>query len=135
MLGNGHGVLQGQYGRLADQLLEARMVLANGTAITVSIESHPDLFWALKGAGHNFGIVTELKFRIHDRYDVQSALTWTYESFIFSNDKLEALYTLTNRILERQPPQLNHYSIILRLPSVDSDKVTWAVGIYDNSQR
>jgi FAD/FMN-containing dehydrogenase len=40
------------------------MVLANGTAVTVSSESNPDLFWAIRGAGHNFGIVTEFEYKI-----------------------------------------------------------------------
>jgi FAD/FMN-containing dehydrogenase len=64
MLGGGHGLLQGHYDLLADNLISARMVLANGTAVTVSSESNPDLFWAIRGAGHNFGIVTEFEYNI-----------------------------------------------------------------------
>jgi FAD/FMN-containing dehydrogenase len=64
MLGGGHGLLQGHYGLLSDNLISARMVLANGTAVTVSSESNPDLFWAIRGAGHNFGIVTEFEYKI-----------------------------------------------------------------------
>ena len=59
LLGGGHGILQGRYGLIADQLVSARMVLANGSAVTVSADSHPELFWAIRGAGHNFGIVVE----------------------------------------------------------------------------
>src|SRR5690349_13601710 len=50
MLGGGHGILQGQYGFLADNLVSARVVLANGTAISVSGAEHADLFWGLRGA-------------------------------------------------------------------------------------
>src|SRR5450432_3789350 len=88
LLGGGHGLLQGHYGLLADNLISARLVLANSTAITVSAESYPDLFWALRGAGHNFGIVTEFTYKI---YDVPLGETWAYETFIFTGDKVEAL--------------------------------------------
>lgn len=43
-----------------DRLLSARLVLANGLAITASVTENPDLFWALRGAGHNFVIVIEI---------------------------------------------------------------------------
>src|ERR1700753_1122435 len=56
MLGGGHGWNQGKYGLPADQVVEARIVLSNGTAVTVSDTYNPDLFWAIRGAGHNFGL-------------------------------------------------------------------------------
>ena len=59
-LGGGHGTLQGHYGLLADQIVAARIVLGNGKAVTASKKKNSDLFWALRGAGHNFGIVTEV---------------------------------------------------------------------------
>lgn len=68
ILGGGHGWLQGRYGLEADQLISTRLVLANGTVTTVSEESNPDLFWAIRGAGHNFGFVTQAKMRIYDRH-------------------------------------------------------------------
>lgn len=57
---------RGQYGFIVDQLINATLVLANGTVVVSSATSHPDLFWALKGAGHNFGIVTEINYEIYD---------------------------------------------------------------------
>jgi FAD/FMN-containing dehydrogenase len=65
--------LQGQYGLLADQLVEARIVLADGTAFTVSESSHKDLLWGIRGAWHSFGVVTEFKYKI---YDVMPNSTW-----------------------------------------------------------
>ena len=89
LLGGGHSWLQGQYRLAADSVIEAKLVLANASVITVSDSSHPYLFWALKGAGHNFGIVTEWKHRI---YDVDAPKPWAYETFPFTHDKLEDLF-------------------------------------------
>jgi hypothetical protein len=95
MLGGGHGWLQGRYGLSIDQLVEARVILANGGLVTVSESSHADLFWGLRGAGHNFGIVTQVKYKIHDVGDNGA---WTYANLIFTQDKLEQVFGLINTI-------------------------------------
>ncbi|KAI5845571.1 hypothetical protein DFP73DRAFT_395574 [Morchella snyderi] len=65
-LGGGHGRLQGRHGLMADNILSVRLTTATGEVITVSDTSHSDLFWALRGAGHNFGIITEATYKIYD---------------------------------------------------------------------
>ena len=122
MLGGGHGILQGRYGLLADQLISARMVLANGSAILVSSESNPDLFWGIRGAGHNFGVVTEFEYKI---YDVGERKNWAYKSFIFTHDKVEELYTKANIMTNNgtQPVELLNWSYFLWLPNVDPNNV------------
>lgn len=60
-LGGGYGNLLGEHGFAVDNTLELRVITANGTAVTASATSNPDLFWALRGAGPNFGIVTSAK--------------------------------------------------------------------------
>ncbi len=65
-LGGGIGFAARTFGLTCDNLLGARIVLANGTALDVDARAHPDLYWALRGGGGgNFGIVTRLVFRTH----------------------------------------------------------------------
>ncbi len=64
-LGGGYGPLSGRFGLAADNLLSAEVVLADGTVLTVDDEQHPDPFWALRGGGGNFGVVTSMRVRLH----------------------------------------------------------------------
>jgi len=124
MLGGGHGWLQGQYGLITDNLISVRLVLGNSTAITVSSTENSDLYWGLRGAGQNFGIVSSVRYQVYDRKSVtdEGFATATYT---FTQDKLESVFRIANQwIKERnRPVELTHYAIIANAPSIDSKPI------------
>lgn len=64
-LGGGVGYLVRKYGLTIDSLLAADIVTADGQLLRVDAEKHPDLFWAIRGGGGNFGVATRFKFQLH----------------------------------------------------------------------
>ncbi|KAI3332370.1 FAD-binding domain-containing protein [Xylariaceae sp. AK1471] len=118
-LGGGHGFLQGRYGLVSDQFVSMNIVLANGELHTIDAKS--DLWWAIQGAGHNFGIVTSVTSKI---YDIQYP-DWAYESFIFTGDQVEILYESINKYHLKngtQPVDIMSYSIFFNNPDIDPTK-------------
>ncbi|HET6814374.1 MAG TPA: FAD-binding oxidoreductase, partial [Actinomycetota bacterium] len=65
-LGGGVGFLVRRHGLTIDNLLAAEVVTADGRALQVDAETHPDLFWAIRGGGGNFGVATRFRYRLHE---------------------------------------------------------------------
>lgn len=115
-LGGGHGWLQGHHGLIADQIESMNIVLADGHLTTLDRDSA--LMWAMKGAGHNFGVVTSVTTRI---YDIQHR-DWAIETLTFSGDKVEAIYQAANDHLVRdgkQPTDVVNWSYWMNHPKTD----------------
>jgi hypothetical protein len=91
-LGGGHGLQQGKHGLTSDHFVNLNVVLANGTAARINKNSHPDLWWAMRGAGHNFGIVTSFESHIWQ----DNFRNYFVKSYQFPNKALEPLIEQVN---------------------------------------
>ncbi|KAL8703191.1 MAG: hypothetical protein Q9201_003610 [Fulgogasparrea decipioides] len=106
-LGGGFGRYMGYFGLILDNIIDMTVVLANGNIIHVSSTSHPDLYWGMRGAGQNFGIVTQALFKI---YDIPAPLWFYAERLDFANatSHLEPLFNQINYLRSNgsQPKEL-----------------------------
>ncbi|QPC80378.1 hypothetical protein HYE68_011130 [Fusarium pseudograminearum] len=115
-LGGGHGWLQGRHGLIADQFESMNIVLSNGTLATV--DENSELWWALKGAGHNFGIVTSVTSKTYDA----KIKNWAFASLTFKGEKVEELYETINKYILKngtQPTDLINWSYWFNIPALD----------------
>ncbi|WP_348260628.1 FAD-binding oxidoreductase [Telmatobacter sp. DSM 110680] len=118
-LGGGYGYLSRRYGMACDNLISADVVTAAGEFITASADSHPDLFWALRGGGGNFGVVTSLEFQLHPvREPLGGLIVFPFE---MSKAVLQRLRDLS---LEASDNLATMFAII---PSPDGGKFAAAV--------
>lgn len=109
-LGGGVGYLTRKFGLTIDNLLEVDMVLADGSFVTASKDEYPDLFWAIRGGGGNFGIVTSFKFQGHELQTVIGGPTlWPVE-------KTEEIMEWYDRFIHHAPEDLNGFFATLTIP-------------------
>lgn len=116
-LGGGFGRYMGYAGLIADNIISMDVVTADGSQITVSASSHPELYWGMRGAGHNYGIVTNLVYKIFDYPRGQSTY---YVDYFYSEDKLEAFFQQLNRLLDNGNLErnVNVYAVLLLNPAI-----------------
>ncbi|RDA93286.1 hypothetical protein CP533_2041 [Ophiocordyceps camponoti-saundersi (nom. inval.)] len=102
-LGGGVGRLQGKHGLVLDSLLSVRMITADGEHIEVSRNSHPDLFWGVRGAGANFGVVTSATYKVHRLVDRGEYL---HADFYFPAEKSYDYFKIIESLNENLPANL-----------------------------
>ncbi|WP_295984666.1 FAD-binding protein [uncultured Algibacter sp.] len=109
-LGGGVGHLSRKYGLTIDNLLEADMVLADGSFVTVNANQNSDLFWAIRGGGGNFGIVTSFKFQAHKVKNVIGGPTlWPIE-------RTEEIIEWYHKFINNAPDELNGFIATMVIP-------------------
>ena len=120
-LGGGFGRYQGFFGLVADNVIDMNVVIADGSFLTVSATSHPNLFWAMRGAGHNFGVVTHFNYKIHDT----PVTDWFLATLVFTQDKLEKFFELSNELAVngKQDQRVVLYTLFALNPEVPSLEV------------
>ncbi|KAL1952589.1 hypothetical protein VTO42DRAFT_4714 [Malbranchea cinnamomea] len=112
-LGGGYGWLSPKYGLTIDNLLSVTIVLADGRIVTASETENPDLFWAVRGAGHNFGVAVDFTYQGYDQpNEVFCGM------LAFTPDKLEAIIEVLNSHL--QNPDVNSGSVCVFAPTPSS---------------
>jgi len=110
-LGGGIGHLTRKCGLTIDNLLEADIVLADGSMVTASAEQHPDLFWAVRGGGGNFGVVTSFLFRLHPIDTVYAG------PMLWDVDKAADVLRWYRDFLPAAPDDLNGWFAFLGVPA------------------
>ena len=109
-LGGGLGHLTRAFGLSIDNLLEVDMVLADGSFVTANADRHPDLFWAVRGGGGNFGVVTSFLFRLHPVGSVVGGpMLWHME-------RARELMQWYRDFIAHAPDEINGFFAFLKVP-------------------
>jgi FAD/FMN-containing dehydrogenase len=110
-LGGGFGWLSRKYGMTVDNLASAEVVTAEGEVVRASATEHPDLFWALRGGGGNFGVVTRFEFRLHPvGPDVLSGL------IVYPISEAKSVLQQYREFMASAPEELNVWTVLRAAP-------------------
>jgi FAD/FMN-containing dehydrogenase len=109
-LGGGIGWLMRKYGLTIDNLLEVEIVIADGGIVRASEHENADLFWAVRGAGANFGVVTEFVFRLHPVGTILGG------PMLYPYRDAAALFKGARDVLAEAPDELNTALVLLTVP-------------------
>ena len=109
-LGGGMGHLTRQCGLTIDNLIAADVVLADGRYVTANEQQHADLFWALRGGGGNFGVVTSFVFKAHPIHTVYAG------PMLWELDKAPAVMAWYREFITQAPENINGFFAFLTVP-------------------
>jgi hypothetical protein len=119
-LGGGFGYLARRFGWTVDNLAEVEVVTADGQVRTANRDQHPELFWALRGGGGNFGVVTRFSFRLH-----QVGPTITGGLVIWSAERAEEVLAAYRDLTESAPRELTAATIVRLAPPAPFVPQAW----------
>jgi len=106
-LGGGEGRLMEKYGAACDNLLSAQIVTVDGRQVEASQKSNPDLFWAIRGGGGNFGVVTALEYQLHPVGEVVSG------ALMYSAGRIPELLQAFVKFLAGAPDEMDAFAQLL----------------------
>ena len=109
-LGGGVGWLARKYGLTCDNVVSFELVTAGGEVLHANADEHPDLFWALRGGGGNFGVVTSFEYRLHPVTTVLGGMV------IHSRDRAGELLRFYREFTRSAPDELAAYAALLHTP-------------------
>ena len=121
-LGGGLGYLMGKYGAVCDNLLAVELVTADGELLTVSEDENAELFWAVRGAGANFGIVTSFRYRLHALPQVLAGL------LLHPRERAPELFAFYREFLRGTPDELDTTFAYMNAP--DGTPLVAVVAVY-----
>ena len=110
-LGGGIGWLSGSYGLSCDNLIAADVVTADGRMLAANADENPDLWWALRGGGGNFGVVTSLEYRVHP---VGPAVLAGY--LVYPYDCAREFFARVDEFTATMPDEMNLITFLTTLP-------------------
>lgn len=113
-LGGGSGYLSRKLGMALDNLISAEVVTARGKLVRASENQNEDLFWAIRGGGGNFGVVTSFEFRLHKI----GPEVLSYQAYYSFEDSKEIL-NLYRKFMEQAPDELQCYAFFMNVPPVE----------------
>ncbi|HZP00440.1 MAG TPA: FAD-binding oxidoreductase [Terriglobia bacterium] len=111
-LGGGIGHLSRHFGLTIDNLLAVDMVLADGSFVTASEKENPDLFWAVRGGGGNFGVVTSFQFRLHPVSTVSAGPTF------WALDETSQVVKAYREFIAQAPEDVSGFLAFMNIPPV-----------------
>ena len=120
-LGGGLGYLMGKHGAVCDNLISVDLVTAGGEMLTASAEQNPDLFWAMRGAGANFGVVTSFRFRLHPLNEVLAGM------ILYPRERAAELVAFHREFIATTPDELD---TTVFLNSVDGAPLVGIIAVY-----